>query len=254
MKNKNTIGIMDYGVGGLGLYKILRNRGFSGNIIYVSDSGYIPYGKLSRDELAKRIEAVLEFFRKKDAGMIAVACNAAGSVLENVNSAGFDLKNIIDSAVHEVKKQNIYSITVFAGELTVRSGIYQKLLEPHGVKVFQMNTQSLSIHIEAGDIGSDELKQLVKLYCQEVKQEDALLLACTHYPAIMKLFRQSLNENILIIDPAENLGEHILEEWNAAKNTSEDTFYTTGSTEKMKQAALTAFGIVLEKITSINID
>lgn len=48
------IGICDWGIGGLGVYKELRKRGSNADIVYFSDSGYTPYGKVPKDELHER--------------------------------------------------------------------------------------------------------------------------------------------------------------------------------------------------------
>src|SRR5688572_32066629 len=91
------IGICDYGIGGIGLYKLIREK-TTADIIYFSDSGYTPYGKVAKEELENRIETVFEFLRSKGAEKIAVACNAASTVIpQDPNVSG-----IIEHAIQMV--------------------------------------------------------------------------------------------------------------------------------------------------------
>ena len=72
------IGINDFGIGGLGLYKLLRVQ-TTADLVYFSDSGYHPYGTLSRTELQDRLQKVIDFFHSQDVQHIAVACHAAST-------------------------------------------------------------------------------------------------------------------------------------------------------------------------------
>ena len=53
------IGIMDWGIGGLTVYQAMRKRGLTTDVLYFSDSGTTPYGKLSKASLREQAGLVL---------------------------------------------------------------------------------------------------------------------------------------------------------------------------------------------------
>jgi glutamate racemase len=79
---KYPVAIIDYGIGGLGLYKLIRQDFPKLPLLYFSDSGEVPYGKLSRlrlrarldpvDELYKSVYAELKRFKNLNGGSVFV--------------------------------------------------------------------------------------------------------------------------------------------------------------------------------------
>ena len=55
------LGIIDWGIGGIGVYKLIKERRPEVSVVYFSDTGVMPYGKMSRAELAARLDAVIGF-------------------------------------------------------------------------------------------------------------------------------------------------------------------------------------------------
>lgn len=88
----NSIGIIDWGIGGLSVYKELRRQHNSDNYVYFSDSGYTPYGKSKKPELIKRLNTIIQFFRNKNISNVIIACNAASTVLEPLQKLNPDIQ------------------------------------------------------------------------------------------------------------------------------------------------------------------
>ena len=83
--DNRAIGVFDSGLGGLTavkeLHKILPNE----NIVYLGDTGRVPYGSRSRETIIKYAQQDIDFLIKKDIKMILAACGtdffqAAGSL------------------------------------------------------------------------------------------------------------------------------------------------------------------------------
>jgi glutamate racemase len=110
------IGIMDWGIGGVGLLKEIRGNS-DADIIYLSDTGFTPYGKVSSEDLEKRINILLEFLSFSGCETIAVACNAASTILPKEKN----IIGIIDPAIELVIEMNLKSIGVFGGKRTIES-------------------------------------------------------------------------------------------------------------------------------------
>ena len=77
MQQKQPIGIFDSGVGGLNLWKPIRELLPQENTIYMADNAFSPYGKRSKDEIISRTFQVVESLIKKECKLIVVACNTA---------------------------------------------------------------------------------------------------------------------------------------------------------------------------------
>ena len=46
------LGILDWGIGGVSIYKLIKEKRPDVPVIYFSDTGATPYGKMERRELA----------------------------------------------------------------------------------------------------------------------------------------------------------------------------------------------------------
>src|SRR3954470_77349 len=76
-----VIGVVDWGIGGLGFFKLLRERHPRLPLVYVSDAGETPYGKLRASHLAARLRQMGAFMRREGVTHLVVACNAASTAL-----------------------------------------------------------------------------------------------------------------------------------------------------------------------------
>jgi glutamate racemase len=234
------LGICDYGIGGMGLYKLIRKKS-DVDIVYISDSGYTPYGKVSEAELTERIKNVIAYFHSLGVDYIAVACNAASTVIPHHEK----ITGVIQHGINLVLKTNPKEIAITGGARTLDSNIYKNIFEENGIKTVQRVAQQLSIRIEAGDIGSKELDQEIIEIIEPIKHSEHILLACTHYPAIAKTINKYTSATLL--DPSEEMATWILENWAPLNGNSKDTWLTTGDPEKMKYAAGKSFQIHIEK-------
>ena len=77
--DNRAIGVFDSGLGGLTavkeLHKILPNE----NIVYLGDTGRVPYGSRSRETIIKYAQQDIDFLIKKDIKMILAACGTVSS-------------------------------------------------------------------------------------------------------------------------------------------------------------------------------
>ena len=70
-----------------------------------------------------------------------------------------------------------------------------------------------------------------------LRNVDALLLACTHYPAIRSDIQAELRSGVRLLDPAEALIEETLKRFALENQAGSDRFVTTGSAADMRRAA-----------------
>ena len=105
--------------------------------------------------------------------------------------------------------------------------------------------------IENGDISSGQLSTACKRILEPIKNSSHILLACTHYPAILPLLRECVSRQTFFIDPAPELVGS-LREWDLERGNG-DTYLTTGDAGKMKEAAKAAFDWDIGSVTQVGI-
>lgn len=255
MKN-DSIGIVDWGIGGLSVYKELKRQIKSGNYIYFSDSGFTPYGKTKKSDLVKRLGQVLQFFREKNISTIIIACNAASTVLESVQKQNPDLKlyGMLSAGKEAILKQKKKSALVLGGKRTITSQYFQKAFSSlKTMKLQALVAQPLSALIEKGQHKESVFeKEVLSLKHKTKFEPDIVLLACTHYPAAESVF-QKIFPKSKIIDPSEVLVRNLKSTLTHPKDEKEAQFYTTGSTTESKSAAKKAFDLKIKKFHKLSL-
>lgn len=246
----NTLGIMDWGIGGLSVYQQIRLQKKSTNICYLSDSGFTPYGKLSKPQMQKRFESIADFFKSQQVSTVFVACNAASSAIEGVEQVIHDVRfiSLIPFGVAQVQKSHFKQVAVIGGDLTISSKNYEKYFAQQSEKkMTYVSAQPLSAFVEAGELYGEHVEHIIQKIFSLLGSPDAVLLACTHYPALTPTF-QKMYPQINYLDPAvlmaascEMIGENQFQ------------FFTTGSAPETQKAAKAAFHIELNSINSIQI-
>ncbi|MGE3799695.1 MAG: glutamate racemase [Candidatus Kapaibacterium sp.] len=248
------LGILDWGIGGLGFYSRLKRERPDAAVIYLSDAGYTPYGKLSHQVLLNRVTLAVEFLMAEGATQVVVACNAASTVLPSVSSSiNENVLGIIGSGIEMVKRANLRNVGIVGGERTIRSGEYQRNLAAAGVLARGRIAQPLSGMIERGEHRSEKFRQEVDRIVRPLKGSEGLLLACTHYPAALETFQQIL-PGTQLLDPVNHLLQHILNTYNFQSSHQNDTILTTGIVDDMARGALAAFGLQLSQISKVTLD
>ena len=89
---KETIAIIDSGIGGMSVLKQLAHK-FGGNYIYYADNEFMPYGNKSKSEISKRVENVINFlFKHYQVSKVIIACNTASTCYNNNQKNVFPMK------------------------------------------------------------------------------------------------------------------------------------------------------------------
>ena len=238
MRRSARLGIVDWGIGGIGIRKLLHERLPRVAVTYFSDTGVTPYGRMARRDLSDRVDDVILYLRSIGVTHLIVGCNAASTALPRLNDHGIEIIGMIEPAVNAVAKQPPSRLGLIGGRQTVLSGAYRKAFAARGISVTQRIAQPLSAMIESGDVSSDKLVGECERILRPLRTCSHILLACTHYPAIMPVLKQAADRSVFI-DPAPSLVERV-KKWKLPVG-GEDVYLTTGDTRQMKQASFAAF-------------
>ena len=213
-----AIGVFDSGLGGLTvvkeLHKILPNE----NIVYLGDTGRVPYGSRSRETIIKYAMEDIAFLKSRDVKMIVAACGTVSSTLprEISDHLGVPYADVVRPSAQEacrLTKQG--RVGVVGTSASIRSNSYGRTissLRPE-VQVFG-NACPLLVHVvEYGLVQPDnQIARLsVEMYLKPLIEEkiDTLILGCTHYPILYDIFDDLLNHEVALIDPGKCTARYV---------------------------------------------
>ena len=71
MQKSGAIGVFDSGVGGLSVLRHIREVLPNERLLYVADSGHVPYGDKSRDYIEQRSLLLTRFLQEQGADAVS---------------------------------------------------------------------------------------------------------------------------------------------------------------------------------------
>lgn len=238
--------MLDWGIGGFGvLREILRLRPET-SLTYLSDSGSIPYGKLPTRELGARLTRIFVWAKARGLSRVVVACNAASSALHLAEiPEGLEVIDVIDAGVALVREASVSAVGLVGGRGTLRTGAHRKRLA--GVVVRARVAQPLSALVEAGELDTPRVRREVRTIVSPLRSLDTVLLACTHYPALLPVFREVL-PHVTFLDPATRVAERVVaslpkQRTSAPRSTATLEVLTTGDPAATRTSAARAFAV-----------
>jgi len=218
LSSSQPIGIFDSGAGGLtvasAVKKILPNE----KIIYFGDTAHLPYGDKSSETVKKYALRITDLLLEKKCKLILIACNtASAAAYEAVKERTKDkalVLNVIDPAVEFIAQHdNLKKIGVIGTKGTVSAGIYTKKINllSEEKDVVSLATPLLVPLIEEGFIYDNISNAVIKQYLSDdkLKNIDALILGCTHYPIIKNQIRKFYNFKTSVIDSSEIVARNL---------------------------------------------
>lgn len=243
------LAIIDWGIGGLSVYKELREKLPDAPVLYMSDTGSTPYGRMSRTALSARLTKVISFLRSKEVSHLVIACNAASTAIPYLGKLEMQILGMIEPAVEMASKSRPELLGIIGGRRTILCGTYRKAFSSESFVVRQRIAQPLSALIEEGDTGSERLRAECRKIMSPLRNCSHILLACTHYPAISGMIRETVSSGTVLLDPAKAVADRIID-WDLPQKGA-SYFFTTGDGDKMRIAARNAFDIRIGKIENI---
>jgi glutamate racemase len=251
------IGIFDSGIGGLTVASAIRKTLPNEQIIYFGDTAHMPYGDKSSEAIKYYSLKIGRFLKEKGCKVIVIACNTASSLgfqdLKDFLGNEVPILNVIDPVVDFTAANNSYQkIGVIATKATIRSNVYkEKLLKVKpALKVQSLATPLLAPMIEEGFFENNISQTIIDSYLSspKLKNIDALILACTHYPLIRKEIEDYFKGKVDIINTATIVAEHVknqlekLELLNSGASIAKDEFYVSDKTSSFERSTKIFFG------------
>ncbi|KKP79963.1 MAG: glutamate racemase [Candidatus Moranbacteria bacterium RIFOXYA12_FULL_35_19] len=252
-KNK-SIGIFDSGFGGLDIMKGIVKELPNYNFIYLGDTARVPYGVRSEKVLYKFTKQAVDFLFKKKCEIIIFACNTVSSnALRKIQKKyipkyypGKKALGVIIPAVElAVQKTKNKKVGVIATLRTVESKSFLREFSKidNNIKIFQKDCPLLVPIIEAGEIKTEKINEVLENYLKPLidKKIDTLILGCTHYGILKNKIKKIIGNNIKIIVEsdivAKKLKDYLRRHQEIEKKIGREKkriFYSTGLVKKFE--------------------
>jgi len=215
------IGVFDSGLGGLTTVKKLAEYLPGEDIIYLGDTGRVPYGSRSRDTIIKYSTQDAAFLAGFDIKAMVIACNTACSVafemLDDIYDIPvFEVVSAPTKVAAELTKNG--KIGVIGTTATIRSGAYEAALRKIAPQllVFSVPCPLFVPLAENGRTASDDVAALAIAddYLSKVRESgiDTLILGCTHYPLLRGVISSVMGAGVSLVDSGAETAKLVAKE------------------------------------------
>ncbi|RXT23575.1 glutamate racemase [Lacticaseibacillus chiayiensis] len=240
--NKQPIGFIDSGVGGLTVVKEALHQLPAENTVYLGDQARLPYGPRPAKQVQDFTWQMVNFLLTKHIKMLVIACNTATSAALPLIKAKLSIPVvgvIKPGSRAALEATRTGHIGIIATEGTVKSGAYEQALR---VKAPDIRLTSLAAPkfvslVESNEAHSPIAKRVVADTLQPLLHTDidTLVLGCTHYPILRPIIQNVMGNSVTLIDSgAETVNDvsMLLDYFDLANDSHESpthAYYTTGA-------------------------
>lgn len=223
LKNNNInaslpIGILDSGVGGLTIAKYIKYIIPNEQIIYFGDTKNMPYGNKDKNLIQYYSLKIIKFLIQQKCKAIVIACNSIASnsleIIQEIIPQNIILFDVISPIIHTYSFINIKQLGIIATEATINSNIFFSIKKKNpNIEIIPIGIPLLATMIEKNN-SKKKIINYLKYYLdnKNLKDIDALLLACTHYYIMKNEIYNYYNNKIKLIDSRKLLAQQIYHE------------------------------------------
>jgi glutamate racemase len=179
------------------------------DIIYLGDTGRVPYGSRSRETIIRYTRQDAAFLAGFGVKAMVIACNTACSAALGCISTEYDMpvfgvvRPPAEEAARLTKNGKIGIIGTVA---TIRSGAYVdalRVISPQ-TRVWSAACPLFVPLVENGRTSKDDpvVSTLAGEYLSPLREQgiDTLLLGCTHYPLLRAAISAVMGPDVAIVD------------------------------------------------------
>ena len=207
MADNAPVGVFDSGVGGLSVLREIRLRLPRESLLYLADSGHVPYGEKSPEFIRERCRSIAEFLLGQGAKALVLACNtatAAGIAELRERYPQIPLVGMEPAVKPAARATRSGVVGVLATTGTLKSARFAALLDRFAsdVRVVTQPCPGLVECIEAGELQAPATRALLETFVQPLLAQgcDTLILGCTHYPFLRPLLAEMVPPGITLVD------------------------------------------------------
>ncbi|MFP4172683.1 MAG: glutamate racemase [Candidatus Hydrogenedentota bacterium] len=205
-----SIGIFDSGVGGLTVFRAIKERLPEESLVYLGDTARVPYGSKSGAAVTRYALACAEVLLKDDVKLLVVACNTASAHALDALREELDLPvlGVIEPGARlAVERTRTGAVGVIGTVSTIRSAAYQDALQALAPRL-RVYAKACPLFVPLAEEGWTDgyvPEAIAHAYLDELKESgvDVLVLGCTHYPLLKPIIRDVMGPEVELVDSAE---------------------------------------------------
>jgi glutamate racemase len=267
------IGVFDSGIGGLTVYKALREALPAGErLIYLGDTARVPYGTRSDATVVRYALEGGRFLARRGVTTLVVACNTMSAVaLEALRAAlGPAVIGVIEPGVRAAcAATRGGAIGVIGTAATVKSGAYPAAIARRlpGARVVARACPLFVPLAEEGWIDNDIARGTARAYLGDLRGAgiDTLVLGCTHYPLLQRVIAETIGPDVTLVDSAAATAaatRSLLDDGAGTQSAAAaadpaagggDHFYVTDSSERFHEVGARFLGRPLERLELVDL-
>ena len=268
MSTTGPIGVFDSGFGGLTVLKEIRKVLPEYEYLYLGDNARAPYGPRSFDTVYHYTLQCVEWFFNQGCSLVVLACNTASAkalrtIQQNDLQQLAPEKRVLGVIRPTTERIGDFTSTGVVGVLgtsgTIKSNSYPIEIEKFfpDLAVFQQACPMWVPLIENNEYENEGADFFIEKYLKDLFNQsrniDTVLLACTHYPLIIKRIQSFLPAEIQVISQgnivAESLSDYLTRHIEIAAKCSRNgkvAFFTTDSPEDFDRHATIFYGTAVK--------
>ncbi len=215
---KLPIGVFDSGLGGISVLRELVRILPAEDFYYVGDDANAPYGTKSVQRIRELTLEHAENMYQRGIKALVVACNTATSAAIGVLRERYSdmpvigIEPALKPAVRMPLPGNSESapsrrVIVMATPGTVHGRKYLELMQRYEdeAQILPLGCPGLMEYVERGELHSESLRRYLEelLLPVNVREADAIVLGCTHYPFVRSAIREVAGGGPMILDGSE---------------------------------------------------
>jgi len=247
MASEAPVGVFDSGVGGISVLREIQARLPDESLLYVADSGFVPYGEKSPEFIRARSRALAEFLLARGAKALVVACNTAtAAAVADLRQAwpALPIVGMEPAGKPAAAATRSGAVGVLATTGTLKSARFAALLDrfAHDVRVVTQPCPGLVECVESGALEAARTRELLRGYVAPLLEAgcDTLILGCTHYPFLKPLLRELVPDSVSLIDTGEAVARQLgrlleARDLRAAGPAAPTRFFTSGDPEALRR-------------------
>ena len=207
--DSRAIGVFDSGLGGLTTVKKLAQLLPQEDIIYLGDTGRVPYGSRSKETIIKYSRQAADFLAGFNIKAMVIACNTACSSAYDMLD-GFYSMPVYEVVTAPAKAAALSTkngkIGVIGTAATIKSGAYEAAIKKTApdMHVFSAPCPLFVPLVENGRIATDDIAALTIAgdYLSDLCKTgiDTLIMGCTHYPLLRGVISEVVGQGVTLID------------------------------------------------------
>lgn len=236
-----SVGMFDSGMGGLSVYREVRQELPHESLVYIADSAHVPYGDKPPEYIQRRAGLLTEFLVRRHAvKAVVIACNTATAFGVHSIRKRFAVPVVaMEPALRPAAaatKTGVVGVLATTG--TLESSQFESLVDRFGkdVQVVARPGSGLVEQVERGDVNGSATRAIIQEYLSPMLAAgaDAIVLGSTHYVFLRPLIQEMVGPEVALYDAGAAVARRVRQVLDEGKllrgqdATAMEQFMTSG--------------------------